>query len=118
MPAAGGAKAVVDFAYAQLGDRYVWGATGRDDLDCSGLTMMAWRQAGKSLPHSSRAQISAGRRIPRSQLKPGDLVFFYSPISHVGIYIGNNKMIHAPNPRERVKVAPLSQMPYSGAARP
>jgi peptidoglycan DL-endopeptidase CwlO len=117
-PPSGRAQAAVDYAYAQLGDRYVWGATGPDRFDCSGLTMMAWRQAGRSLPHSSRAQFGSGRKVSKSSLRPGDLVFFYSPISHVGIYIGNGKMIHAPNSRDRVKVAPINQMPYTGAVRP
>jgi cell wall-associated NlpC family hydrolase len=114
----GRAGEAVRYAYAQLGDRYVWGAAGPDAFDCSGLTMMAWRAAGVSLPHSSRSQYSMGTHVSRSQLQPGDLVFFYSPISHVGIYIGDGKMIHAPNPSERVQISPISQMPYTGATRP
>jgi cell wall-associated NlpC family hydrolase len=117
-PASGRAAAAVRFAYAQIGDAYVFGADGPNAWDCSGLTMMAWRQAGVSLSHSSRAQINEGRRVSKSNLQPGDLVFFYSPISHVGIYIGNGKMIHAPNSRSHVKIAPISEMPYTGAARP
>jgi peptidoglycan DL-endopeptidase CwlO len=117
-PASGRAAAAVDFAYAQLGDRYVYGGTGPDAWDCSGLTMMAWQAAGVSLPHSSRGQYSAGTHVSRSQLQPGDLVFFYSPISHVGIYIGGGKIIHAPNPSRRVEIAPISYMPYAGATRP
>jgi peptidoglycan DL-endopeptidase CwlO len=117
-PASGRAAAAVDFAYAQLGDRYVYGGTGPDAWDCSGLTMMAWRAAGVSLPHSSRGQYSAGTHVSRSQLQPGDLVFFYSPISHVGIYIGGGRIIHAPNPSRRVEIAPISYMPYAGATRP
>jgi cell wall-associated NlpC family hydrolase len=80
--------------------------------------MMAWRAAGVSLPHSSAEQFSTGQKIARSQLAPGDLVFFYSPISHVGIYLGNGRMVHAPNPSRRVEVAPIDQMPYAGATRP
>jgi peptidoglycan DL-endopeptidase CwlO len=117
-PASGRAKAAVDYAYAQLGDAYVWGATGPSAFDCSGLTMKAWEQAGVSLPHSSREQYSSGRRVARSALQPGDLVFFYSPISHVGLYIGNGKMIHASNPRTDVKISSISDMPYTGAVRP
>jgi peptidoglycan DL-endopeptidase CwlO len=78
---------------------------------------MAFRQAGVSLPHSSRAQINYGRRVSRQQLQPGDLVFFYSPITHVGIYIGNGQMVHSPRPGQRVRIAPLSIMPYVGATR-
>jgi peptidoglycan DL-endopeptidase CwlO len=117
-PASGRAAAALQYAYAQIGDRYEWGAAGPDSFDCSGLTMMAWRQAGVSLPHSSRQQYSSGRHVARSDLQPGDLVFFYSPISHVGIYVGGGKMIHAPNPSERVKIDPLSHLPYVGAVRP
>jgi len=117
-PVSGRAGEAVNFARAQLGDRYVYGAAGPDAWDCSGLTMMAWRAGGVSLPHSSSAQYSAGTHVSRSQLQPGDLVFFYSPISHVGIYIGGGDMIHAPNPSERVQISPISQMPYAGATRP
>jgi peptidoglycan DL-endopeptidase CwlO len=116
-PASGRAAAALRYAYAQIGDRYEWGAAGPDSFDCSGLTMMAWRQAGVSLPHSSSQQFAVGRRVARSDLQPGDLVFFYSPISHVGIYVGNGNMIHAPNPSERVKIDPISYMPFVGAVR-
>ncbi|HVE27085.1 MAG TPA: NlpC/P60 family protein [Sporichthya sp.] len=112
------AARAIQFALAQLGDRYVWGASGPDGFDCSGLTMAAWRQAGVSLPHSSAQQYYSGDKIPRSELQPGDLVYFYSPISHVGIYIGNGKMVHAPNPSRRVEIAPIAEMPYAGATRP
>jgi cell wall-associated NlpC family hydrolase len=115
--ASGRAAIAVDFAYAQLGDRYVYGAAGPDAWDCSGLTMMAWRAAGVSLPHSSRAQYGAGTHVSRSQLQPGDLVFYYSPISHVGIYVGGGKIIHAPNPSRRVEIVSVSSMPYAGATR-
>jgi cell wall-associated NlpC family hydrolase len=117
-PASGRAKAALDYAYAQIGDRYEYGADGPDSFDCSGLTMAAWSQAGVSLPHSARQQYSSVRSVARSDLQPGDLVFFYSPIHHVGLYVGNDKIIHAPNPRERVKVDPISYMPFAGAGRP
>jgi len=115
-PASGRAAAALP--YAQIGDPYEWGAAGPSSFDCSGLTMMAWRQAGVSLPHSSSQQYSAVRRVARSDLQPGDLVFFYSPISHVGIYVGNDKVLHAPNPRESVKIDPMSYMPFVGGGRP
>lgn len=80
--------------------------------------MGAWKAAGVSLPHSSAQQYATGRKIPRSELAPGDLVYFYSPISHVAIYIGNGQMVDAPNPSKTVRILPLSYMPYVGATRP
>ncbi|GAB7103894.1 C40 family peptidase [Streptomyces phaeofaciens JCM 4814] len=111
------AAAAVSYAYAKLGSPYVWGATGPDAFDCSGLALAAYRSAGISLPRTTYAQIDAGRRVSRSALLPGDLVFFYSGITHVGIYIGNGQMIHAPNPSAPVRVAPIDEMPFAGATR-
>lgn len=111
------ASAAVAYAYRKLGSPYVWGATGPDAFDCSGLIQAAYRSAGISLPRTTYAQINAGRRVSRSQLQPGDLVFFYSGISHVGIYVGNGRMIHAPNPSAPVRVAPIDEMPFAGATR-
>lgn len=116
--ASGNAGAAVSYAMAQVGDSYVYGAAGPDAFDCSGLTMMAWAAAGVSLPHSSGAQYSSGPRVAASDLQPGDLVFYYSPISHVGIYIGNGMIAHAANPGTGVAVAGLYSMPYVGAVRP
>jgi peptidoglycan DL-endopeptidase CwlO len=119
VPAASGrAAAAVEYALAQVGDAYVWGAEGPDAFDCSGLTLMAWRQAGVSLPHSSSMQMSSGTPVSQSQLQPGDLVFYYSPVSHVGIYIGDGKLVHAANPSTGVEVTGVFSMPYSGAVRP
>ena len=114
----GRAGAAVQFALAQVGDAYVYGAAGPDAYDCSGLTMAAWAAAGVSLPHSSSAQYSSGPQVAASALQPGDLVFYYSPISHVGIYIGNGQIVHAANPSTDVTVTGLYSMPYSGAVRP
>ncbi|MFE9023113.1 NlpC/P60 family protein [Streptomyces sp. NPDC007808] len=111
------AAAAISYAYSKLGSPYVWGATGPDAFDCSGLTQAAYRSAGVSLPRTTYSQIDAGRRVTRSELLPGDLVFFYSGISHVGLYIGNGQMIHAPNPSAPVRVAPLDEMPFAGATR-
>ncbi|WP_075661273.1 C40 family peptidase [Streptomyces acidiscabies] len=111
------ASAAVSYAYAKLGSPYVWGATGPDAFDCSGLIQAAYRSAGLSLPRTTYAQIGAGQRVSRSQLLPGDLVFFYSGISHVGLYIGNGQMIHAPNPSAPVRIAPIDEMPFAGATR-
>ena len=109
---------VVAYAKSQVGKTYVWGAAGPDAFDCSGLTMMAWQQAGVSLPHNSTAQSLTGQRIAKSELQPGDLVFYYSPISHVGIYIGNGQIVSALNPSAGINVRGLDDMPFTGAVRP
>jgi cell wall-associated NlpC family hydrolase len=111
------AAAALAYARQKIGSPYVWGATGPDAFDCSGLVQAAYRAAGVSLPRTTYAQIDAGRRVGRSELRPGDLVFFYSGISHVGIYAGDGQMIHAPNPSAPVRVAPVDQMPFAGATR-
>lgn len=118
IPASGRAAVAIKYALAQVGDAYVWGASGPNAFDCSGLTMMAYAQADVSLPHSSRAQYSSGTHVAKSDLQPGDLVFYYSPISHVGIYLGNGMIVHAANPGAGVKVSDLDEMPYAGAVRP
>jgi cell wall-associated NlpC family hydrolase len=119
-PAAGRARTVVQFAYAQLGKPYEWGADGPGSFDCSGLTMRAWAQVGVSMPHSASKQFRAFPKVPRSQLQPGDIVLFYSDLHHNGIYIGNGKMIHAPTTGDVVRIASItsSYMPYMGAVRP
>ncbi len=114
----GRAAAAIAYAMAQVGDSYVYGAAGPGAFDCSGLTMMAWAQAGVSLPHSSGAQYGSGPHVASSDLQPGDLVFYYSPISHVAMYIGNGLIVHAANPGAGVRVAELYSMPYVGAVRP
>ncbi|MFD9934935.1 NlpC/P60 family protein [Streptomyces massasporeus] len=111
------AATAVSYAYQKLGSPYVWGATGPNAFDCSGLVQAAYRAAGVSLPRTTYSQIAVGRRVSRSELLPGDLVFFYAGISHVGIYVGNGRMIHAPNPSAPVRVAPLDEMPFAGATR-
>jgi cell wall-associated NlpC family hydrolase len=118
VPASGRAGAAVRFAMAQVGDAYVYGASGPDAWDCSGLTMGAWGAAGVSLPHSSSAQMGSGTPVSQSQLRPGDLVFYYHPVSHVGMYIGNGMIVNAENPSAGVKVTGVNSMPYSGAVRP
>ncbi len=102
-----GAKAL-RFALNQIGDRYVFGAAGMVNWDCSGLTMRAFETAGVSLPHSAAAQTSFGKSIPFSKMQPGDLVFFVHSgshyVSHVGIYLGGGRMVNAPHPGSRVKI--------------
>lgn len=106
------------FAKKQLGDPYEFGAAGPDEWDCSGLTMKAWAQAGVALPHSSTAQYAIGRDVGQADLRLGDLVFFYSGPSHVGIYAGNGEVIHAPKPGATVTSIKIAHMPWKGARRP
>jgi peptidoglycan DL-endopeptidase CwlO len=114
----GNVGAVIRYAYAQLGKPYQWGATGPGSFDCSGLTMMAWAQAGVSLPHSSRAQIGIGRQVAKSELQPGDLIFRYSPISHVSLYVGNGQQISATHTGSTVKLQSAFQGEIVGFSRP
>ena len=112
-----GAKALA-YAKAQLGEPYVRNGDGPSSWDCSGLTMMAWGSVGVSLPHSSGQQFNRGQPVAKSDLQSGDLVFFYSGISHVGLYAGNGQVIHAPRPGKSVEYIKMSYMPYAGARRP
>ena len=118
VPASGRAGAAVQYALAQVGDTYVYGAAGPEAFDCSGLTMMAWAQAGVGLPHSSNAQAASGSPVAAGELQPGDLVFYYRPISHVGIYVGDGLIVHAANPATDVQVTGVFSMPFAGAVRP
>ncbi|WP_406355916.1 NlpC/P60 family protein [Streptomyces sp. NBC_01635] len=97
------AEKALAFARAQIGKPYVWGATGPGSYDCSGLTQGAWKAAGVSLPRTTYDQVEAGTTVAVSQAQPGDLVFFYDDITHVGVYIGNGMMIHAPKPGTYVR---------------
>ena len=112
------AQKAVDAALSQIGKPYQWGAAGPSSYDCSGLTMWAWSEAGVALPHNSGAQYNATVRVARSDLAPGDLVFFGSPIHHVAMYIGNGQMVEAPYSGTRVRVVPMSRSDYVGAGRP
>jgi cell wall-associated NlpC family hydrolase len=112
------AQVAVDTALAQVGDPYVYAASGPDSFDCSGLTMYAWAAAGVSLPHSSRAQFAALPHVPMESLAPGDLVFYGSPIHHVGMYIGGGQYVHAPQTGDVVKVSSVYRDDFAGAARP
>jgi len=109
------------YALKQVGDVYVWAAAGPTKWDCSGLTMRAFQQAGVSLPHSSRIQIKYGKSISYGAVKPGDLLFFGNPISHVSIYMGGGKMVQAPRPGKRVEVVSFTKRfgakPFVGARR-
>jgi peptidoglycan DL-endopeptidase CwlO len=113
----GSAAAAVAYARAQVGKPYCYGGSGPGCFDCSGLTLMAWAQAGVSLPHSSASQYNVGRRISASELQPGDLIFYYSPISHVSIYIGGGQRISATHTGDYVRVQSLGSS-IVGYARP
>ena len=117
-PVKGGAGKAVATAAAQMGKPYEWAADGPDSFDCSGLTMYAWGSAGVSLPHSSQAQYASLPHVARSQIQPGDLLFYGSPIHHVGIYEGGGVMINAPETGENVRRDSISRSDYVGAARP
>lgn len=104
-------------ALSKVGSRYSWGNSGPNVFDCSGLTAWAYRQVGINLPRSSRAQAGMGTHVNKSDLRPGDLVFYYSPVSHVAIYVGNGRIVDAANPRTGVRTASLNSMPYNTARR-
>jgi peptidoglycan DL-endopeptidase CwlO len=105
------------FALTRLGDPYVWGGAGPSDFDCSGLVMWAYAQVGISLDHFTGDQWNEGEHISRSQLEPGDLVFFFADISHVGLYIGNGMMVDAPTFGQPVQIQPVMWDVYVGAVR-
>jgi cell wall-associated NlpC family hydrolase len=110
-----GREAAVELAYKQLGKKYVWGAEGPNSFDCSGLTSYVYRNAlGKTIPRTSSAQSKYGEYVPKEELQPGDLVFSGAKgsVSHVGIYIGNGKMIHAPQTGDVVKISDINSGYY------
>jgi cell wall-associated NlpC family hydrolase len=120
---ASGAEAAIDFAMAQMGKPYEWGADGPSTYDCSGLVMRAWQQGGVSLPHYSVAQYAQSQPVALSDLRRGDLVFFasgsdYQSIYHVGLYIGSGQMIEAPYTGENVRISSIWRSSLFGAARP
>lgn len=112
------AAAAVAFAKAQLGKPYVYGAAGPNAFDCSGLTMMAWAQAGVSMAHSSSEQYYDFPHVTAAQLQPGDLIIYYSTLHHVAIYVGNGIMIHAPHTGATVEYGTVNEMPVAGYVRP
>jgi peptidoglycan DL-endopeptidase CwlO len=111
--------AVLDAAYSVIGTPYQWGGSSPETgFDCSGFTMWAWSHAGVSLPHSSAAQYSSSPHVAREDLQAGDLLFFYSPISHVGMYVGGGRMIHSPHTGDVVRVVAVYWDSFVGASRP
>ena len=114
-PSAGGS--VVDVAMNYLGSPYRWGGSSPSGFDCSGFTMYVYSQVGISLPHSSSAQYGSGTHVSRSELQPGDLVFFGSPIHHVGMYVGDGNMIESPYTGASVRIRGIDRSDYAGATR-
>lgn len=111
------AAAALRSAATKLGKPYVWGAHGPNAFDCSGLMQWAYKQAGVNIPRNSSSQARFGKSVPISQLKPGDMVFYYSPVSHVGMYLGNGKILHASEPGKPVKISPVGAFPIHNARR-
>ncbi len=120
-PATGAARTAVAFAMAQIGKPYVWGGTGPDGFDCSGLVMTAWANAGVQIPRTTYAQWAALPHIPTASIQPGDLVY-YDGEGHVAMYVGNNMIVDAPQPGENVEEISMDMSWYTqtfnGAARP
>jgi cell wall-associated NlpC family hydrolase len=110
-------KAAVTNALGKIGKPYRWGAMGPNAFDCSGLVKWSFGNAGRNLPRTSRAMASVGTPVSRANLQPGDLVFFYQPISHVGIYIGDGKIVHASRSGQPVKISDMSRMRFTTARR-
>ncbi|MFC7591746.1 C40 family peptidase [Nonomuraea antimicrobica] len=119
LPIAGSGKAAqaARWALTQQLKPYVWGAEGPSSYDCSGLVMAAYQKVGISLPHYTGSQWTAGKHIDRSELRPGDLVFFYNDLHHVGIYLGGGMMVHAPQTGDVVRIASIEGRPWAGAVR-
>ncbi|MGW1990313.1 NlpC/P60 family protein [Embleya sp. NPDC001921] len=118
VPVSGRAAAAVAFAKAQIGKPYSPRAVGPGSYDCSGLTQASWKAANVSLSRTTWTQVNDGPRISKDALQPGDLVFYYSDNSHVGIYIGGGQIVHAPRPGKNVTIAPVFSMEFYAAVRP
>ncbi|MER7638302.1 NlpC/P60 family protein [Streptomyces sp. NPDC126522] len=116
--ATGAAERAVNFAMAQMGKPYVWGAVGPSSYDCSGLTSTAWAAAGHPIPRTSQAQWQGLRHVSLASAQPGDLIIYFNDATHVGMYIGQGRIVHAPRPGRSVTVAPAASMPILGVVRP
>jgi cell wall-associated NlpC family hydrolase len=117
VPTRGAATTAIAAAMSKIGAPYQWGAEGPNAFDCSGLVQWAYKHAGINLPRISRQQAHVGTPVAKSDLRPGDLVFFYRPIRHVGIYIGDGKIVHASGKKSPVKVSSISRMKFTAARR-
>lgn len=111
-------KQAVVFATAQIGKPYVWGAEGPDSYDCSGLTSEAWRAAGKRIPRTSQEQLRLLPKVELKDMRPGDLIIYFDDASHVGMYVGDGAMVHAPRPGRNVTIAGAGSMPIKAVVRP
>nr|WP_237534305.1 C40 family peptidase [Streptomyces sp. SID3343] len=118
VPASERAGAAIAYARKQIGKPYVSGAEGPGSYDCSGLTQASWKAAGVKLTRTTWTQVNDGPRVSKANLQPGDLIFFYPGNTHVGLYIGGGKMIHAPRPGKTVEESSISTMPFYAAIRP
>ncbi|MEV8478771.1 NlpC/P60 family protein [Streptomyces sp. NPDC051173] len=116
--ASGDGKRAVDFATAQIGKDYVWGAEGPDTYDCSGLTLKAWSAAGRAIPRTSQEQWRQLPRVDVKDMRPGDLIIYFADASHVGMYVGDGTIVHAPRPGRQVTLAGAGTMPILGVVRP
>ncbi|MFJ5230938.1 NlpC/P60 family protein [Kitasatospora sp. NPDC088391] len=114
---AAGRRAIA-FALAQIGKPYLWGGTGPDAFDCSGLTSQAWRAAGTAIPRTSQEQWAGLHRVALRDLRPGDLVIYHADAGHVALYLGGGTVVHAPHTGTVVKLAPITMLPILGAVRP
>ena len=110
-------ESILAAARSKIGSPYVWGATGPNAFDCSGLTTWAYNQVGKKIPRTSYGQAAEGQKVSRENLQPGDIVVFYSGASHVGIYAGNGKVVHALTQGTPLQEAPMDNMPFHSAVR-
>jgi peptidoglycan DL-endopeptidase CwlO len=116
-PAAAARSSAVELALSKIGAPYRYGAEGPNAFDCSGLVSWAFKKAGVSLPRTSRAMSKVGEPVSRDELRRGDLVFFYKPVRHVGIYVGDGEIVHASNRESPVKVSDMENMKYNSARR-
>ena len=112
------AQKAIESAYSELGKPYIWGAVGPAGFDCSGLMQHVWSAAGVMLPRTSQEQADAGQTVSLSDIKPGDLVVYFSGRTHVGMYVGNGLIIHAPRPGSVVQFAAVNSMPINSVVQP
>jgi cell wall-associated NlpC family hydrolase len=117
-PSSGRAASAVDAVRTAVGAPYSWGSAGPSSFDCSGLMVWAYQRAGVALPRTSQGQMHAGQQVPLNQIRPGDLVIYHGDASHVGMYVGNGQVVHAPHPGSRVRYDPVGMMPVAAVTRP
>ncbi|WP_030300814.1 C40 family peptidase [Streptomyces katrae] len=111
-------KKAIQYATAQMGKPYVWGAEGPDSFDCSGLTSQAWRAAGKGIPRTSQEQLRLLPKVAIKDMRPGDLIIYFDDASHVGMYVGDGAIVHAPRPGRSVTLTGAGSMPIKAVVRP